>query len=41
VILSPISGGLICAITRFAHNGDRLIAGTLDWSRYMGDRQLG
>jgi predicted Abi (CAAX) family protease len=25
----------------YTHNGDGLVAGTLDWTRYMGDRQYG
>lgn len=44
VIYEPLAGELRFAITYhqiYTHNGDGLVAGALDWSRYMGDRQFG
>ena len=44
VIHEPLAGELRFAITYYqiyTHNGDGLVAGALDWSRYMGDRQFG
>jgi len=44
VIFEPLADELRFAITYYqiyTHNGDGLVAGALDWSRYMGDRQFG
>ncbi|WP_245927674.1 CAAX protease [Aphanothece hegewaldii] len=44
VIREPIAGELVFDIRYYqvyTHNTDGLIAGTLHWSRYMGDRQFG
>ncbi len=44
VVDDPLSGELRFEITYhqvYTQNSDGLIAGSLDWSRYMGDRQFG
>jgi predicted Abi (CAAX) family protease len=44
VVREPLADELVFDITYaqvYTHNGEGLIAGLLDWSRYMGDRQYG
>ncbi len=44
VVREPLTGELRFEIAYhqvYCHNGDGLIAGTLSWTRYMGDRQFG
>ena len=44
VVREPLTGELRFDIEYhqvYCHNGDALIAGTLSWTRYMGDRQFG
>jgi predicted Abi (CAAX) family protease len=44
VVRDPIADELrfdICYYQVYTHNTDGLVAGTLHWSRYMGDRQFG
>ncbi len=44
VVREPLTGELRFEIEYhqvYCHNGDGLVAGTLSWTRYMGDRQFG
>jgi predicted Abi (CAAX) family protease len=44
VVREPLTGELCFDIEYhqvYTHNGDGLIAGTLSWTRYVGDRQFG